>query len=95
MMLTVLQLYNQDIDKNKQRDDENENDNLEVNTSNDRDEMDENLRNLALVILEQISKNDKSTDPVEAIEGLLKTIRASDCKRRGEKEDESEAKSRK
>ena len=77
MMLTVLQLYNQDIDKNKQRDDENENNNLEVNTSNDRDEMDKNLRNSALVILEQISNNDKSTDPVEAIEGLLKTIRAS------------------
>jgi hypothetical protein len=38
--------------------------------------MDKNLRNLALVLLEQILK-DKSTNPVEAMEGLLNTIRVS------------------
>jgi hypothetical protein len=78
MMLAVLQLYYQDLEQNKQPEPEDDNDNfLEVNKGNDRDEMDENLRNSALVILEQISNKDESTDPVEAIEGLLKTIRAS------------------
>jgi hypothetical protein len=78
MMLAVLDLYHQDIVKNKQADDDDDkNNNLEVNKGNDRDKMDKNLCNLAPVILEQISNEDKSTDPVEAIEGLLKTIRAS------------------
>jgi hypothetical protein len=82
MMLAVLDIYNQDIEKNKETDEDEDEDNLDstmnrVNNGNDRDqEMDENLRNLALVLLEQILK-DKSTDPVEGIEGLLKTIRAS------------------
>jgi hypothetical protein len=78
MMLAVLQLYYQDVEKNEQIEDEDGNNNLEVNKGGkDRDEMDENLRNSALVILEQISNKDESADPVEAIEGLLKTIRAS------------------
>ena len=50
--------------------------NRRTNNGNDRDETDENLRNSALVLLKQISK-DESTDPVEAIEGLLKTVRAT------------------
>jgi hypothetical protein len=68
------------MEKKKQPDDDE--DNLEdsmnrrTNNGNDRDETDENLRNSALVLLEQISK-DKSTDPVEAIEGLLKTVQAT------------------
>jgi hypothetical protein len=78
MMLAALHLYHQDIEKNKQPDDDvNENGNLEVNKGNDRDEMDGNVRNSALVILEQILNKDKSADPVEAIKVLLKTIRAS------------------
>jgi hypothetical protein len=77
IILDVLQLYYQDIKQNKQPEPEDDKDNMEVNKDNDRDEMDENLRNSALVLLEQISNKDKSTDPVEAIEGLLKTIRAS------------------
>ncbi len=78
MMLAVLQLYYEDVEKNEQIADKDGNNNLEVNKGGkDRDEMDENLRNSALVILEQISNKDESADPVEAIEGLLKTIRAS------------------
>jgi hypothetical protein len=50
MMLAVLDLYNQDVEKNKQPDDDGDNDNLEVNKGNDRDEMDKNLHNSALVI---------------------------------------------
>ena len=76
MTLAVLDLYHQDIEKNKKQADD-DTDNLEVSKGTDRDEMDKNLRNSALVLLEQISNKDKSTDPVEAIEGLLKTIRAS------------------
>jgi hypothetical protein len=77
MMLAVLNLYQEESERNKQQDDD-ENDNLDGSKKgNDRDEMDENLRTSALLILEQISSKDKSTDPVEAIEGLLKTIRAA------------------
>jgi hypothetical protein len=79
MVLAVLHLYNQDIERTKEQDDDDkDNDNLEVNKEvNDQDEMDqENFRTSAMVILEQISNKDESTDPVEAIEGLLKTIRA-------------------
>jgi hypothetical protein len=74
------------MEKTKQPDDDE--DNLEdsmnrrTNNGNDQDETDENLRNLALVLLKQIFK-DKSTDPVEAIEGLLKTVRATQSKTKG------------
>ena len=82
MIRDVLHLYNQEMEKNKQPDDDEDNDYLDEsmdranNGTNDRNETDENLRNSALVLLEQISK-DESTDPVVAIEGLLKTIRAA------------------
>jgi hypothetical protein len=82
MIRAVLHLYNQEMEKNKQPDDDEDNDYLDEsmdranNGTNDRNETDENLRNSALVLLEQISK-DESTDPVVAIEGLLKTIRAA------------------
>ncbi len=83
MIRAVLHLYNQEMETNKQPDDDEDDDNLDDSTmnranngKNDRDETDENFRNSALVLLEQISK-DESTDPVEAIEGLLKTVRAS------------------
>jgi hypothetical protein len=83
MMLAVLNLYHQDIEKNKQADDDDDdkNDNLEVNKGNDRDKMDKNIRNLAPVILEQISNEDKSTDPVEAIKENYQGI--SGCKAKG------------
>jgi hypothetical protein len=82
MMLAVLDLYHQDIVKNKQADDDDDkNDNLEVNKGNDRDKMDKNIRNLAPVILEQISNEDKSTDPVEAIKENYQGI--SGCKAKG------------
>jgi hypothetical protein len=47
-----------------------------INNENDRrdKEVDRNICNLALVLLDQILNN-KSTNPVEAIEGLLKNIR--------------------
>ena len=80
MILAVLNLYNQEIEMNKQTDEEGGDDTLSevVAKVNEKDDLDENLRNSALSILEQISnKQDESIDPVEAIEGLLKTIRAS------------------
>ena len=82
MMVAVLDIYNQEMEKNMQADEEEDEDNLDrtLHSSAGGDdgekEMDENLRNLALALLEQISK-DESTDPVECIVGLLKTIRAS------------------
>jgi hypothetical protein len=82
MMLSVLDMYFQEIEKNKKVTDadEDEEDNSDatitrINSEDDRDEMD-NLRTSALLLLEQIS-TDKSTDPVGAIEGLLKSIRVS------------------
>jgi hypothetical protein len=77
MMLAVLSLHNEEIEKNKQPDDDDEDDNLEGNKGKDLEDLDENLRNSALVLLEQISKKDTSIDPVEAIEALMKTIRES------------------
>jgi hypothetical protein len=82
-MLSVLNIYNQEIEKNKQvYADEGEEGNLDatmnrINNGDDRDkEMHKTLRTSALVLLEQ-NFTDKSTDPVGAIEGLLKTIRVS------------------
>ena len=83
MMLSVLDMYFQEIEKNKKVTDadEDEEDNSDatitrINSDEDRDEMHENLCTSALLLLEQIS-TDKSTDPVGAIEGLLKSIRVS------------------
>jgi hypothetical protein len=79
MIRAVLHLYNQEMETKQPDDDKDNLDdsmNRRTNNGNDRDETDENLRNSALVLLEQISK-DESTDPVEAIEGLLKTVRAT------------------
>jgi hypothetical protein len=69
------------MEKNKQPDDDEDNENLDenmnrANNGNDRDETDENLRNSALVLVEEISM-DESTDSVEVIEGLLKMIRGA------------------
>jgi hypothetical protein len=85
MMLSLLRVYSDEIEKNKQTDADDEQDDLDATTDrinssdDDRDKdrsIDENLRILALVLLQQISK-DQITDPVQAIEGLLKTIRVS------------------
>jgi hypothetical protein len=85
MMLSVMDVYFQDIVNNKKvtdadEDDEEDNDSdatiTRINSDEDKDEMHENLRTSALLLLEQISA-DKSTDPVGAIEGLLKSIRVS------------------
>jgi hypothetical protein len=79
MMLSVLEMYFQEIKVTDA--DEDEEDNLDaaitrINSEDDRDKMNENLWNSALLLLEQISTN-KSTDLVGAIEGLLKSIRGS------------------
>jgi hypothetical protein len=85
MMLSLLGVYNDEIEKNKQTDANDEQDDLNATTDrinssdDDRDKdrsIDENLRTSALVLLQQISK-DQITNPVQAIEGLLKTIRVS------------------
>jgi hypothetical protein len=84
MMLSLLGVYNEEIEKNKQTDADDEQDDLDATTDRinsadddrDKDSMDENLRTSALVLLQQISK-DQITDPVQAIEGLLKTIRVT------------------
>jgi hypothetical protein len=85
MMLSLLGVYSDEIKKNKQIDAHDEQDNLDatidrINSSDDGRDKDrsinENLRTSALVLLQQISK-DQITDPVQAIEGLLKTIRVS------------------
>ncbi len=82
MMLSVMDMYFQEIEKNKKvtdADEDDEEDNhsdatiTRINSEEDRDEMHENLRTSALLLLEQIA-TDKSTDPVGAIEGLLKSI---------------------
>ena len=83
-MLSVLDMYFQEIEKNKEvtdaDEDEEDNDSdatiTRINSEEDRDEMHENLRTSALLLLEQIA-TDKITDPVGAIEGLLKSIRVS------------------
>jgi hypothetical protein len=69
MMLAVLEIYNEEIETNKQTYADEEKDNLEPPTTmnrannnggNDRDnEMDENIRNSALKLLEQISKDER------------------------------------
>jgi hypothetical protein len=85
MMLSVMDMYFQEIEKNKKvtdADEDDEEDNhldatiTRINSDEDQDEMHENLCTSALLLLEQIS-TDKSTDPVGAIEGLLKSIRVS------------------
>jgi hypothetical protein len=85
MMLSLLGVYSDEIEKNKQTDADDEQDDLDATTDrinssdDDRDKdrsIDENLRTSALVLLQQISK-DQINDPVQAIEGLLKTIRVS------------------
>ncbi len=78
-MLSLLGVYSDEIEKNKQTDADDEQDDLDATTDrinssdDDRDKdrsIDENLRTSALVLLQQISK-DQITDPVQAIEGLL------------------------
>jgi hypothetical protein len=82
MMLSVLEMYFQEIEKNELTDaDEDEEDNsnatiTRIKYEDGRDEMHKNLRTSALPLFEQIS-TDKSTDPVGAMEGLLKLIRVS------------------
>jgi hypothetical protein len=85
LMLSLLVVYNEEIEKNKQTDADDKQDDLDATTDRinhsadddrDKDSIDENLRTSALVLLQQISK-DQITDPVQAIEGLLKTIRVS------------------
>jgi hypothetical protein len=85
MMLSLLDVYNEEIEKNKQTYAEDEQDDLDANMNrinsaedDDRDkDIEENLRTLALVLLQQLSK-DQITDSIRAIEGLLKTsIRVS------------------
>ncbi len=85
MMLSVLDMYYEQIETNSKvtYDDEDEGDNLDatiinrINTEDVQDNMmHENLRTSALLLLKQIA-TDKSTDPVGAIEGLLRTIRVS------------------
>jgi hypothetical protein len=84
MMLSLLGVYNEEIEKNKQTDADNEQDDIDATTDRinsadddrDKDSIHENLRTLALVLLQQLSK-DQITNPVQAIEGLLKTIRVS------------------
>jgi hypothetical protein len=83
-MLSLLDVYNEEIEKNKQTDAADEQDDLDATTNrinsaedNDRDkDIDDNLGTSALVLLQQISK-DLITNPVRAIGGLLKTIRVS------------------
>jgi hypothetical protein len=84
MMLSLLGVYNEKIEKNKQIDADDEQDDLDATTDRtnsadddrDKDSIDQNLCTSALVLLQQISK-DQITNPVQAIEGLLKTIRVS------------------
>ena len=85
MILSLLDVYNEEIEKNKQTDAEDEQDDLDATTNRinsaddddqDKDSIEENLRTSALVLLQQISKAE-ITDPVQAIEGLLKTIRVA------------------
>ncbi len=82
MILSVLNMYFQEIEKKVTDADEDEEDNdleatiYRTNSDKDPDEMQENLWTSALLLLEQIL-TDKSTDPVGAIEGLLKWISVS------------------
>jgi hypothetical protein len=84
MMLSLRGVCNKEIEKNKQTDANNERDGLDATTDRiniadddrDKDSIDENLCTLALILLQQISK-DQITNPVQAIEGLLKTFRVS------------------
>jgi hypothetical protein len=70
MMLSLLDVYNEESEKNKQTYAQDEQDNLDVtmnriNSAEDNDrnkDIDENLRTSALVLLQQISK-DQITDP--------------------------------
>jgi uncharacterized protein (DUF2267 family) len=70
MMLPLLDVYNEESEKNKQTYAQDEQDNLDatmnrINSAEDNDrnkDIDENLRTSALVLLQQISK-DQITDP--------------------------------
>jgi hypothetical protein len=83
-MLSLLGVYNKEFEKNKQTDVDNEQDDIDATTDRinsadddrDKDSINENLCTSALVLLQQLSK-DQITNPVQAIEGLLKTIRVS------------------
>jgi hypothetical protein len=83
MMLSLLGVYNKEIEKNKQTYANNEQDDIDATTDRinsadddqDKDSIDKNLCTLALVLLQQISK-DQITNPVQA-EDLLKIIRVS------------------
>jgi hypothetical protein len=77
-MLSVLDICNQEIQTNKQTDDDDKYDTLDstststINNGNGTDKvMEVNLCNLAQSLLQEILDNTR-TDPVGAIEGLLK-----------------------
>jgi hypothetical protein len=79
MMLSLLDVYNEEIEKTKQQDAEEGKDDLDAssdrtNHEDEQEDMDTNVRASALVLLQQISK-DEITDPVKALEDLLKTSR--------------------
>ncbi len=68
MMLSVLDMYCQEIERNKVTDtDEDEEDNdsdatiTRINSEEDRDEMHKDLRTSALLLLEQISTDKRLT----------------------------------
>jgi hypothetical protein len=71
MMLSLLGVYKEEIEKNKQTDANNEQDNIDATTDRinsadddrDKDSIDENLRTSALFQLQQLSK-DQIIDPV-------------------------------
>ena len=82
MKLSLLDVYDEKIEKNKLADaedeDENEQDNLDatsnrINHEDDQEkDMDMNLRTSALVLLQQILK-DQITGPVRADKGIAQT----------------------
>jgi hypothetical protein len=84
MMLSLIHVYNKEIEKNKQTDADDKQGDLDATTNrinsaedDDRDkDIVDNLRASALVLLQHLSK-DQIADPVRAIEGLLKSIRVS------------------
>jgi hypothetical protein len=78
MMLSLLDVYNEEIEKNKQTDAEDQEDNLDATTNkiNNDEDGDKDADEKALVLLQQISQ-DQITNPVRAIEGLLKNLSGS------------------
>jgi hypothetical protein len=71
MMLSVLEMYFQEIKKKKVTDADEDGGDSDATITRI------NLRTSALLLLLEHILSDKSTDPVGAIEGLLKLIRVS------------------